>query len=122
MAKNRGVSDAVLKVRAEQPDLQYKQIAAIVGCSEATVQTICHRAGVGRRPVKNRKWERLVRDAREMHPGWSVNRIARELGANKSTVHRIVARCFPGSVTVVKLGRAAMRAGLTLKQIEGMSR
>ena len=120
MAKNRGITDAVLKLRKEQPDLLYKQIAAIVGCPETTVQTACYRAGVGRRRVPQKKWKEAYLSLRKLHPSWNATKIAKQLGANRSTIYKIMARCEPDAC-VIRLGRAAMQAGLTIRQIQEMA-
>jgi DNA-binding XRE family transcriptional regulator len=120
MAKRQGFWSAVVRVRKEKPDLTYKQIAKEVGCSHIYVQQICFEEGIGRGSRKT-QWKADYLRLRALHPAWTANRIAEELGANRSTIYRLKERYEPEFEGVTKLGRAAMRAGLTVRQIEEMA-
>lgn len=112
--------DQILLARKLTPSLSYKEIARAVGCSPAYVQQICFENGAGR-GAKKSKWKAKYVAMRTAHPGWSISRIAKELGAPRSYIYRLQSALDPNFEGVIRLGRAAKNAGLTIKQIREMA-
>lgn len=112
--------DHVIALRQSEPDLSYDQIASRVGCSYSTVKWVCSVGGLSKGPTPN-KWKAKYFAMREAHPDWTIYRIAKELGVRPSTLYGLKLRSDPDYANVMALGRAAVAAGLTIKQIEGMA-
>jgi transposase len=108
----------IVKLRLEQPNLSYRQVAAIIGCSKHSVSRTCFDTG-----LQSGRGVLSLKDAylrvREEHPDWSGHKIAKHLGCSSATVYRWENRI--GRERIIALGEAAARAGLTVKQIEGMA-
>lgn len=111
---------AVVSLRLAEPSLSYEEIAKRVGCSYSSVKYYCSMGGVPKGPTPNR-WKEKYFVMREQHPEWTIYRIAQELGCRPSTLYGLKLRSDPDYANVMALGRAAVAAGLTLKQIEGMA-
>ena len=113
----------IVELRTKKPWLSYREIAELAGCSKSWVGAFCHEAGLGRwRGKKQKDWTPEYLRVRAEHPEWSYRKVAAYLGANHSTLYRIERRHFPGHRdSIVALGEAAARAGLTLQQIEAMA-
>lgn len=110
----------IIKLRMDEPDLTYHQIAARIGCSHSTVKLYSTICGLARGNGKD-KWKDKYFAMREAHPDWSIHRIAKELGVKSSTLYVIKTRSDPDYANVIALGRAALANGVTLQQIEAIN-
>ena len=110
----------IVRIRTNEPDVTYREIAERVGCSRATVRYVCSLEGVTRAEPPKR-WKEKYFEIRDKHPDWRIPRIAKELGVGPSTLYGIQKRSDLSYQSVAELGRAAVRAGLTVQQIEAMA-
>jgi len=108
-----------IRLRKERPNLSYKEIAQLVGCSYDSVRGACLAAGLGiRRDRPRRSVKAAYFQLRDQHPDWSAHRIAKELGVSPSSAWYVRTTHDLGYEGVVALGRAAKAAGLTLEKIK----
>ena len=110
----------IVALRKSDPDLSYKEISLRVGCARSTVRYYCSIEGVAK-AVPPKRWKEKYFEIRDKHPDWRIPQIAKELGVLPSTLYGIQKRSDLGYQSVAELGRAAVRAGLTIQQIEAMA-
>lgn len=110
----------IAKLRMEQPHLSYSQIATIVGCPKGSVSRVCSYIGLGAKRG-NKSMRDAYMQARKDHPDWSPLRISKHIGCCYTTAFRWEKRMNDHRDKFLDLGRAAARAGLTIKMIEEMA-
>jgi AraC-like DNA-binding protein len=114
-----GFKAEIIRLRTERPELTNKEISEMLGCKQSTVRHVCSTTGLTRGGAVPRK--ETYFKMRELHPDWTVHRIAQEIGARSSTLYTIQRNYDPDYANIIALGRAAVAANLTLQQIEAMA-
>lgn len=119
--------EQIIALRQGEPALTYKEIAGRVGCDHSHVIRVCMDNGLLRERASTYKAQIVA--LRQAEPHLLYREIAARIGCKETTVSDVCHRTqlksgyrSDGQLgNAVRLGYAAIRAGLTLQQIEGMT-
>lgn len=125
MHRGRGIKQKVVQLRLSEPTLTYAEIAERLGTVRGYVQDICTMTGVGcgykgTRPRPSKYLPAFLRVHRE-HPEWGALKISRAIGCSASLAHGLLKRHGADRTDIMRVGAAALAAGLTLQQIEAIA-